>query len=124
MSPARILEMPKATVAEPCAGRPRALALFERAIDRLYAKHEAAAADMGVSPGQLSKWLSGKERLGVVDLDRVPALRKEFARVLAEDCGFDVQSLDATERRRRLIATKQRELFELMEEETRARVSA
>lgn len=100
------------------------LALLERVIDRVWDSHKAAAIDLGVSEGQLSKWLSGKERFGVVDLERSSVLRDEFLQQLAAQSGFEVRSLDASERRRRLIATKQRELFELMQEETNARVSA
>jgi hypothetical protein len=121
----RLLEMPRKTVAEPCAaGRPRALVLLERAIDRVWDSHKAAAIDLGVSEGQLSKWIAGKEKFGVIDIDRSRALRTEYVRLLAEDTGFDVRSVDASVQRQRLIAKKQRELFDLMQEDTNARVSA
>jgi hypothetical protein len=119
---ARLLEMtrkPDSVAFEPVP-ESELLELLREAIRRVCGSDKAGAIDMGVSAGQLSRWVNGVEPFRIGQLARCAPIQREFAYLLAERCGHEVRRVGDAERRRRRIRSLQGELLELMQQEERA----
>lgn len=119
---ARLLEMPRKpdSVAFGPVSESELLDLLREAIRRVSGSDKAGAIDMGVSGGQLSRWVNGIEPFRIGQLARCADIQREFAYLLAAKCGHDVRRIGDAERRRRRIRSLQGELLELMQQEERA----
>lgn len=95
------------------------LALVREAILRAGSSQKAVAIDMGISAAQLSRQLAGLERLPLTQLLRVPHVLAEFGCLVAEHFGHRVRRTGVAERRAARIRSLQRELLELLDEDTR-----
>lgn len=93
------------------------LELLRESILRAGSSQKAVAIDMGISAAQLSRQLSGIERLPVTQLLTVPRVLAEFGCLVAEHCGHRVRRTGAAERRAARIRSLQRELLALLDED-------
>jgi hypothetical protein len=95
------------------------LDLLRTAILRAGSSQKATAISMGISGAQLSRQLSGVERLPLEQLARDPQVLAEFGCLVAEHFGHRVRRTGAAARRAARIQALQRELLALLDEDVR-----
>lgn len=118
---ARVLSMPLNSVAtelhDPTAAERELLELVREAILRTVRSQKAAAIELGVDVAQLSRQLSGLERLPLTLLARSPRILAEFAALLAKSKGFELRRPTPQTQRKREIRDRVLELARLWLEE-------
>jgi hypothetical protein len=79
------------------------LELVREAMRRACGSQKAAAFELGIDQGQLSRQFAGLERFPIEALAKSPRICEEFAFLLAQRLGFQPRSASVNERRRQRL---------------------
>jgi hypothetical protein len=79
------------------------LELVREAMRRACGSQKAAAFELGIDQGQLSRQFAGLERFPIEALAKSPRICEEFAFLLAQRLGFQPRSASVEERRRQRL---------------------
>lgn len=108
---------PTLTVADTTVDARTIRELAREAMRRAFGSQKAAAIELGIEPGQLSRQLAGLERFALETIAQSPRICEEFAYLLAQHLGYQPRAANVQERRRIRVRQLKMQLLRELDEE-------